>query len=90
MKVVYGQAAGHLVALIEDASGLEGLVLKIVIGRAAGNSIEAVAFFVAANEGRIECRGHRGHAVEWPRLVGAGERGSAGPVRALRRLACAG
>ncbi len=37
---VYGQAAGHLVALIEDASGLEGLVLKVVVGPAAGNSIK--------------------------------------------------
>jgi len=40
---VYGRAAGHLVALIEDASGPEGLVLKVVVGPAAGNSIEAVA-----------------------------------------------
>lgn len=51
---VYGQAAGHLVALIEDASGPEGLVLKVVVGPAAGNSIEAVAFFVASNEGRVD------------------------------------
>lgn len=51
---VYGQAAGHLVALIEDASGPEGLVLKVVVGPAAGNSIEAVAFFLASDEGRID------------------------------------
>lgn len=51
---VYGQAAGHLVALIEDASGPEGLVLKVVVGPAAGNSIEAVAVFVATDEGRID------------------------------------
>lgn len=51
---VYGQAAGHLVALIEDASGPEGLALKVVVGPAAGNSIEAVAIFVASDEGRID------------------------------------
>lgn len=51
---VYGQAAGHLVALIEDASGPEGLVLKVVVGPAAGNSIEAVAFFIASDEGRLD------------------------------------
>lgn len=51
---VYGQAAGYLVALIEDASGPEGLVLKVVVGPAAGNSIEAVAVFVATDEGRID------------------------------------
>lgn len=51
---VYGHAAGHLVALIEDASGPEGLVLKVVVGPATGNSIEAVAFFAASDEGRID------------------------------------
>ncbi|WP_342150378.1 hypothetical protein [Methylorubrum sp. SB2] len=51
---VYGQAAGYLVALIKDASGPEGLVLKVVVGPAAGNSIEAVAFFVASDEGRVD------------------------------------
>ena len=51
---VYGQAAGHVVALIEDASGPEVLVLKVVVGLAAGSSIKAVAFFVASDEGRID------------------------------------
>ncbi len=51
---VYGQAAGHLVALIEDARGPEGLALKVVVGPAGGNTVDAVAFFVATDEGRID------------------------------------
>lgn len=29
-------------------------MLKVVVGSAAGNSIEAVAFFVASDEGRLD------------------------------------
>lgn len=51
---VYGTAAGYIVALLEDTRGPEGQVLKVVVGPAAGNAIEAVAVMPASDEGRID------------------------------------
>lgn len=51
---VYGTAAGHVVALLEDTRGPEGRVLKVVVGPATGNTIEAVAVLPATDEGRID------------------------------------
>ncbi|SFL19049.1 hypothetical protein [Methylorubrum salsuginis] len=51
---VYGRAAGYLVALMEDANGPEGDVLRVVVGPLAGNELEAVAVMPATHEGRTD------------------------------------
>ncbi len=51
---VYGTAAGYVVALLEDNRGPEGQALKVVIGPAAGNTIEAVAVMPDTDEGRVD------------------------------------
>lgn len=51
---VYGTAAGYLVALMEDARGPEGHVLKVVVGPAGQNLCEAVAVMPATEEGRVD------------------------------------
>lgn len=51
---VYGTAAGYLVALMEDARGPEGRCLKVVIGAASKNTIEAVAVMPPTDEGRVD------------------------------------
>ena len=47
-------AAGYLVALMEDARGPEGHVLKVVVGPAGQNLCEAVAVMPATEEGRVD------------------------------------
>lgn len=49
---VYGTEAGYLVSLIQDTRGPEGRCLKVVIGAASKNTIEAVAVMPASDEGR--------------------------------------
>ncbi|CAO4173251.1 hypothetical protein [Methylorubrum aminovorans] len=51
---VYGTAAGYLVALVQDARGPEGRCLKVVLGAASKNTIEAVAVMPATDEGRVD------------------------------------
>ncbi|MGX5774867.1 hypothetical protein [Methylorubrum zatmanii] len=51
---VYGTAAGYVVALLEDARGPEGRALKVVVGPATGNTIEAVAVMPATDDGRVD------------------------------------
>jgi hypothetical protein len=51
---VYGTAAGYVVALLEDADGPEGRAFKVVVGLAAGNTIEAVAVMPATDAGRLD------------------------------------
>lgn len=51
---VYGTAAGYLVMLMEDARGPEGFVLKVVVGSAGKNLVEAVAVTPATDEGRAD------------------------------------
>lgn len=51
---VYGTAAGYVVALLEDTHGPEGRALKVVIGPASGNMIEAVAVTPATETGRVD------------------------------------
>ncbi|HJE25380.1 MAG TPA: hypothetical protein K8W01_17125 [Methylorubrum populi] len=51
---VYGTAAGYIVVLLEDARGPEGRALKVVIGPASGNVLEAVAMMPATDAGRVD------------------------------------
>ncbi len=51
---VYGDAAGQIVALMEDPDAPEGAVLKVVVGPLAGNSVEAVAILPRTEAGEID------------------------------------
>ncbi|MBB2961806.1 hypothetical protein [Methylobacterium sp. R2-1] len=51
---VYGTAAGYLVALVQDARGPEEPCLKVVVGAASKNTIEAVAVLPPTDEGRVD------------------------------------
>ena len=51
---LYGTAAGHVVALMEDTRGPEGRALKVVVGSAARNVVEAVAVMPPTDEGRVD------------------------------------
>lgn len=51
---IYGDAAGHLVALIEDPDAAEGPVFKVVVGPVSGAAVEPVAILPATREGGID------------------------------------
>ncbi len=51
---IYGDAAGHIVALMEDPDAPEGALLKVVVGPLAGNSVEAVAILPRTEVGEID------------------------------------
>ncbi|MCJ2006100.1 hypothetical protein [Methylobacterium sp. J-092] len=51
---VYGEAAGHVVALVEDPDAPAGAVLKVVVGPLSGNIVEAVAVLPRTEAGEID------------------------------------
>ena len=51
---IYGEAAGHLVALVEDPGAPAGAVLKVVVGPLSGNHVEAVAVLPRTDAGEID------------------------------------
>ena len=51
---VYGIAAGHIVALLQDDAAPEGPVVKVVVGPEGGNTVEAVAILPATPEGEAD------------------------------------
>ncbi|MGU3538597.1 hypothetical protein [Methylobacterium sp. A54F] len=53
---VFGDAAGHIVALIRDEAGPEGPALKVVVGVLAGREVEAVAVFPETPAGEVDAQ----------------------------------
>ena len=51
---VYGEAAGHVVALVEDPATPAGAVLKVVVGPLDGEAAEAVAVLPRTDAGEID------------------------------------
>lgn len=48
-----GKAAGYIVALMED-EGPQGPAVKVVIGNASGNTVEAIALMAHTPAGKAE------------------------------------
>src|SRR4051794_33228707 len=51
---IYGEEAGYRVGLVQDDSEPEGPVLRVFVGLAAGNDVEAVAVLPPTPEGRVD------------------------------------
>ncbi|TXM93103.1 hypothetical protein FV222_22660 [Methylobacterium sp. WL103] len=51
---IYGEAAGHVVALVADPGSQAGEVLKVVVGPLVGDRLEAVAVLPRTEAGEID------------------------------------
>ena len=51
---IYGEAAGHVVALVADPGSPAGAVLKVVVGPLVGDRVEAVAVLPRTEAGEID------------------------------------
>ena len=76
---LYGEEAGYRVGLVQDDSGPEGPVLKLFVGEAGSDEVEAVAVTPATPEGRIDADAIGIAILRTLEIVGRGEDGS-GPA----------